>query len=121
IVNEFCRSGALERSIETVKRALRERRDALAEALERELPEARFTPPQGGYFMWVELPEDTDVDALWATARDRGLQFVKGTDFLMEGGLNTLRIAYSGVRPDEIREGVSRLADAYRRTSAAVA
>src|SRR5207244_13307569 len=121
IVNEFCRSGALERSIETVKRALRERRDALAEALKRELPEARFTPPQGGYFMWVELPEGTDVDALWARARDRGLLFVKGTDFLLEGGLNTLRTAHSRAGPDEIREGVSRLADAYRTNSAAAA
>jgi len=121
IVNEFCRSGALERSIETVKRALGERRDALADALASELPDARFSPPQGGYFMWVELPEDTDVDALWATARDRGLIFVKGTDFLLEGGRNTLRIAYSGVGPDDIREGVRRLADAYRSTTVAAA
>jgi 2-aminoadipate transaminase len=121
IVNDFCRSGALARSIETVKGALRERRDRLAAALERDLPEARFSPPEGGYFMWVELPEDTDVDALWATARDRGLLFVKGTDFLLEGGRNTLRIAYSGVRPDEIDEGVRRLAEAYRSTSAAAA
>jgi DNA-binding transcriptional MocR family regulator len=121
IVNEFCRSGAIERSIETVKQALRERRDTLAEALGRELPEARFTPPEGGYFMWVELPEGTDVDALWAVARDAGVLFVKGTDFLLEGGLNTLRLAYSGVRPDEIQEGVRRLADAYRSTSAAAA
>src|SRR4051795_8072049 len=118
IVNEFCRSGALERSIETVKQALRMRRDTLAAALERELPEARFTPPEGGYFMWVELPEGTDVDALWAAAKERGLVFVKGTDFLIEGGQNTLRIAYSGVRPEQIEEGVSRLADAYRSTAA---
>jgi DNA-binding transcriptional MocR family regulator len=121
IVNEFCRSGAIETSIDTVKRALLERRDTLARALERELPDARFTPPEGGYFMWVELPEGTDVDVIWAAARDRGVQFVKGTDFLLEGGRNTLRLAFSGVRPDEIDEGVRRLADAYRSTSAAAA
>src|SRR3954467_1618289 len=114
IVNEFCRSGAIDRSIETVKNALRERLATLATALERDLPDARFVPPQGGYFMWVELPEDTDVDALAAAAKDREVIFVKGTDFLLEGGRNTLRIAYSGVRPDEIDQGVSRLADAYR-------
>src|SRR3954463_10370842 len=118
IVAEFCRSGALETSIETVKNALRERRDALAAALETELPEARFTPPEGGYFMWVELPEGTDVDALAGAAKERGLIFVKGTDFLIEGGQNTLRIAYSGVRPHEIEEGGGRLADAYRSTAA---
>jgi DNA-binding transcriptional MocR family regulator len=64
--------------------------------------------------MWVELPEGTDVDALFAAAKDRGVVFVKGTDFLLEGGQNTLRIAYSGVRPDEIDEGVGRLAEAYQ-------
>jgi 2-aminoadipate transaminase len=121
IVNEFCRSGALEKSIETVKQALRIRRDTLAAALERELPEARFKPPEGGYFMWLELPEGTDVDALWAAARDAGLLFVKGTDFLLEGGQNTLRIAYSGVGPEEIDEGVRRLAGAYRSIAAEAA
>jgi DNA-binding transcriptional MocR family regulator len=114
IVAEFCRSGAIERSIETVKRALHERRDALVAALRRELPEARFVPPQGGYFLWVELPEGTDVDALFDAAQERGVVFVKGTDFLIEGGENALRLAYSGVTPAEIDEGVARLAAAYR-------
>ena len=121
IVNEFCRSGAIDRSIETVKHALRERRDALAAALRRELPEARFVEPGGGYFMWVELPEGSDVDVLFENARDRGLVFVKGTDFLLQGGLNTLRIAYSGVTPAEIDEGVASLAEAYRGLADAAA
>src|SRR3954447_14547499 len=58
IVNQFARSGRMDGAVETVKTALRARRDALVAALERELPEARFAPPQGGYFMWVELPEE---------------------------------------------------------------
>jgi DNA-binding transcriptional MocR family regulator len=114
IVNEFCRSGRIERSIATVKAALRDRRDALVAALERELPEARFTPPQGGYFMWVELPEEVSVAELENAARERGVVFVKGTDFLLEGGENTLRLAYSGVTPEQIDEGITRLADAAR-------
>ena len=97
------------------------RRDTLAQALDRDIPEAQFVPPEGGYFMWVELPDGTDVDALAAAAQERGVVFVKGTDFLIEGGQNTLRIAYSGVGPDDIREGVRRLADAYRSTSVAAA
>ena len=48
IVNEFCRSGAIDDSIATVRHALRKRARALAEALEREIPEARFSTPQGG-------------------------------------------------------------------------
>jgi 2-aminoadipate transaminase len=114
IVNQFCRSGRIDRSIETVRTALRERRDALVEALRRELPEARFSPPQGGYFMWVELPEEVKVADLEAAARERGVVFVKGTDFLLEGGENALRLAYSGVTPAQIDEGISRLAEAAR-------
>jgi 2-aminoadipate transaminase len=121
IVNEFARSGRLEQSIETVKHALQERRDTLAAALERELPEARFERPEGGYFMWVELPEGTDAGAVLDAAGDRGVTFVKGTDFLLEGGENTLRLAYSGVTTEQIDEGVSRLADAFRSTAAAAA
>jgi 2-aminoadipate transaminase len=119
IVAEFCTSGALDRSIETVKAALRDRRDAVCGALESKIPDARFNPPEGGYFLWVELPDGADVDALAAAAKDRGVVFVKGTDFVLEGGLNTLRLAYSGVTPEQIEEGIGRLADAYRGLSVA--
>jgi len=112
LVYEFCASGAIERSIETVKAALSERVTALAQALARDIPEASFVAPEGGYFMWVTLPEGTDVRALFAAAAERGVAFVKGTDFLLEGGENTLRLAYSGVTPTEIDAGVERLAEA---------
>ena len=114
IVHEFCASGALDRSIETVKSALEERVALLTAALEREIPEASFTAPDGGYFMWVELPEGTSVAELFEAAAARGVQFVKGSDFLLEGGENALRLAYSGVTAGEIDEGVSRLAEALR-------
>jgi DNA-binding transcriptional MocR family regulator len=113
IVYEFCASGAVQRSIETVKDALAQRAAALGEALGRELPEARFIEPEGGYFMWVTLPEGTDVSALHQRAAELGVAFVKGTDFLLQGGENTLRLAYSGVTVEQIDEGISRLAKAY--------
>jgi 2-aminoadipate transaminase len=119
IVNQFCRSGAIDRSIATVKEALRERAERLGEALHRELPEARFTVPKGGYFMWVELPEGTDVAALFDAASERDVVFVKGTDFMAEGGENTLRLAYAGVTPDEVDEGARRLGEAYRAVAVA--
>lgn len=114
IVNQFARSGRLTQSIETVKGALRERLGLLADALAEQIPEARFEPPEGGYFMWVELPESVDVALLEAAARERGVIFVKGTDFLLSGGENTLRLAYSGVTADQIPAGVERLASALR-------
>jgi 2-aminoadipate transaminase len=117
IVYEFCASGAIERSIETVKTALAKRALTLAAALRRELPEAEFIAPEGGYFMWVTLPEGTDVERLFSLAGELGVAFVKGTDFLLQGGENTLRLAYSGVTPEQIDEGVSRLAEAFRSLS----
>lgn len=112
IVAEFCESGAIERSIATVRSALRERRDATCRALERHLPDARFVTPEGGYFLWVDLPEGTDVARIEAAAGERGVSFVKGSDFLIEGGESSLRLAYSAVPPERIEEGISRLAAA---------
>jgi DNA-binding transcriptional MocR family regulator len=122
IVHQFCVSGALRRSIDTVRTALAERVKLLGEALRAHLPDARFVEPEGGYFMWVTLPEDTDVGAMFSEAAARDVQFVKGTDFLLEGGHNALRLAYSGVTADQIDEGVRRLAEAYQavRTSVTV-
>jgi 2-aminoadipate transaminase len=114
IVYEFCASGAIDHSIEVVKAALAERAQTLQEALQSDLPDAQFVAPQGGYFLWVTLPEGTSVNELFDAAAERGVSFVKGSDFLLEGGENTLRLAYSGVTPEQIRTGVARLADAYR-------
>ncbi len=118
IVHQFCQSGALERSIATVKEALRERARTLCDALARELPDARFVAPEGGYFLWVDLPRGTDVAALLAAATKRGVVFVKGSDFVLDGGAASLRLAYSGVTPAEIEDGVARLAEAYAEVTA---
>jgi 2-aminoadipate transaminase len=101
-VFEFLRRGNLEPNLERVRDLLRARRDAMLEALERELPSAVWSRPQGGYFIWLEMPrEAVDVP---------GVSFVKGTDF--GGAPNTARLAFSYVSPDEIREGIRRLAAA---------
>ncbi|MFZ0091414.1 MAG: PLP-dependent aminotransferase family protein [Solirubrobacteraceae bacterium] len=118
IVNQFCRSGAVERSVQTVRAALRERAQTLCGALAEHLPDARFVAPEGGYFLWIDLPEATNVSALFDAAAARGVQFVKGTDFVLEGGESSLRLAYSGVTPAQIEDGVGRLADAYRQVAA---
>jgi DNA-binding transcriptional MocR family regulator len=118
IVYEFCVSGALESSIETVKAALAERARTLCGALAIHLPDARFVAPEGGYFLWVDMPDGTDVTALFKAAGEKGVVFVKGTDFMLDGGESSLRLAYSGVTPQEIVEGVSRLAGAYAETRA---
>jgi DNA-binding transcriptional MocR family regulator len=100
--------------VETVKQALRERASTLCEALRRELSDARFVAPEGGYFLWIDLPRGTDVSAMFEAAKDRGVQFVKGSDFVLDGGESSLRLAYAAVTPEEIEEGVRRLAEVYQ-------
>jgi 2-aminoadipate transaminase len=112
IVYQFCVSGRIEGSIRTVRQALGERSRALADALRAHIPGVRFTEPDGGYFLWVELPEDVHVDRLVPAAAATGVAVVKGSDFLLDGGQHALRLAFSAVTVDRIEEGVRRLADA---------
>lgn len=115
IVAEFCRSGAIEENIEAARKALSGRRDAMVSALKSEIPDARFSRPEGGYFLWVELPEGTEVAELEGAAASEGVTFVKGTDFMIQGGESAMRLAYSGVSEDEITEGIKRLARSLNR------
>jgi DNA-binding transcriptional MocR family regulator len=114
IVHQFCLSGALDRSIETVKAALSERVDALGAGLERELPGASFVKPEGGYFMWVTLPAGIDAGALVAACAERGVVILPGTDFMLDGGSDAIRLAYSGVTPTQIEKGVALIGEAAR-------
>ncbi len=112
-VHEFLRRGNFEPNLERVRGLLRARRDAMLEALERHLPaDARVTRPEGGYFVWVDLPSGPDAGELLPAAEAAGVSFVRGTDFFPQGGggERSLRLAFSFVSPDEIAEGVERLA-----------
>src|SRR5215469_7003644 len=81
-VFEFARRGSFEPNLERVNGLLRERRDAILEALAREMPEdASWTQPDGGYFVWLDLPSGPPTDELFAQAEEAGVTFVKGTDF----------------------------------------
>jgi DNA-binding transcriptional MocR family regulator len=106
-VHEFVARGRFESNLERVQGLLRARRDAMLGALERDLPGLRWTRPDGGYFLWVEL-DGVDAGDLLDRAEEAGVTFVKGTDF--GGAADTLRLAYSFVSVDEIGDGVARLA-----------
>jgi 2-aminoadipate transaminase len=118
VVLELCRSGGLDRNIEFVKGALRERRDALVEALREQIPEAEFVVPGGGYFLWLDLAEGADTPALLAEAKGEGVAFVAGPDFMIDGGRNSLRLSFASVPPERIPEGVARIARALERVRA---
>ncbi len=121
-VLEFLRRDSFEPNLERVNGLLRKRRDAMFEALARELPEdASWTRPEGGYFVWLELPSGPPSADLLAEAEEAGVTFVKGSDFFPggRGGERALRLAFSFVSPDEIAEGVSVLGSLVRAAAPA--
>ena len=77
-------------------------------ALEKHMSGAKWSRPEGGYFIWLELPDG--VSGKQVLERAEGVTAVLGTDF--GGSYNTVRLAYSFVSPDEIDEGIARLAAA---------
>jgi len=112
VVLELCRSGALRENIEVVNDALRGRRDALVAALGAHLPEARFVVPEGGYFLWIDLPPGYDTRAALELAKAAGAPFVAGPDFMLSGGESSLRLSFASVPAERIDEGVGRIAAA---------
>ena len=105
------RRGEFLPNVERVRALLQARRDAMLAALERELPEGTgWSRPEGGYFVWAELGVDTGD--LLRRAADAGVAIVRGSDFFPggRGGRTSARLAYSYVTPDEIADGVAKLA-----------
>lgn len=117
---EFIDRGLFEPNLASVCDALRARRDAMLETLAADMPSGtRWSRPEGGYFLWLDLPPGVDVAALDAASKEAGVAIVKGTDFYVgEGGEESARLAFSFVSVDEIREGVRRLAPLVRDAAA---
>jgi 2-aminoadipate transaminase len=108
VIYEFIRRGSFEPNLKRINELLKVRRDAMLGSLEKHFSGARWSKPQGGYFVWLELPEGTNAKEV--LERADGVTAVLGTDF--GGAPNTIRLAYSYVSPEEIDDGVQRLAAA---------
>jgi 2-aminoadipate transaminase len=85
-------------------------------ALEREMPEGTtWTSPNGGFFIWVTLPEGLDAVDLHPVAREQLVDYIPGTSFYSDGsGRNSLRLSFSAVTTQQIDEGIARLAGVVR-------
>lgn len=111
VVAHFLESGAFHRHLLRLRRALRERRDAMLEALHREFPKGtEVTEPKGGMHLWVVLPEDCSSLDLLRAATSHGLGFAPGPLFFADGrGTNCLRLNFSTHPPSTIRLAIARL------------
>lgn len=107
----FMERPEFEANIRRIRDLYRERRDVMLEAIEKSFPEeVRITRPEGGLFLWVELPESADARELLRRSVQRKVAFVPGGSFFPNGGCeNTFRMNFSAMPPKRIEEGVDRL------------
>jgi 2-aminoadipate transaminase len=111
IIYEFCRSGKLPAQIEMLKALYAPRLQACLDALDTHLPGVQATRPDGGFFLSITLPEGTTTAQVLEEAKKYNLNLAKGEAFFPDGGgKRFLRLPYCALTPEEINDGVSRLA-----------
>ncbi len=108
IVDQFLRRNLLPDHIKSICASYKEQMDAMMEEL-RQFPEGTtYTTPEGGLFIWVELPERLNALDMLNTCVERGVAYVPGTHFFAEGGHeNTLRLNFSNSTVEQIHKGMA--------------
>jgi 2-aminoadipate transaminase len=116
VVDQAIRRGVLEKMAPRLRELYRSKRDAMEKALRQELGDVLTWPePKGGFFLWPELPDGCDGDALLERAIEEKVVFVAGSAFYVDGtGQRRLRLSFSHPTPSKLQEGVRRLAAAFR-------
>jgi 2-aminoadipate transaminase len=111
VIYEFIRHGYLEPHIEKIRSTYRAKRDRMLQALEAWFPvEVKWTHPEGGLFIWLELPKSMSAKELFPKAIDMKVAYVYGSPFFANGGGdNTMRLNFSCATMEEIDEGIKRL------------
>ena len=115
-IAEYFASVAWRDYVRSLSELYRRRRDAMLDALAEHLPrEATWTHPEGGLFVWATLPDYIDTTDLLARAIEERVAFVPGRAAYVDGrGGSSMRLNFSGVTEDEIREGIRRLGEVIR-------
>jgi 2-aminoadipate transaminase len=109
---EYFAEGRWREYVDSLCEIYRARRDTMLEALERHFPpQATWTKPGGGLFVWATLPDYIDTSDLLAKALRENVAFVPGAAAYVDGrqGSNSMRLNFSGSDEDEIREGIRRI------------
>ena len=111
-VREYFAEGRWLSYIADLIEIYRDRRDAMLEALERHFPpQAEWTRPEGGLFLWATLPDYIDTTDLLAKALRENVAFVPGRAAYADGvrGASSMRLNFSASGEDELREGIRRI------------
>lgn len=110
-VSSYFASGDWQRYVRSLRDVYRRRRDAMFDALAEHFPrEAQWTRPEGGMFIWATLPDYIDTTDLLARALRENVAFVPGRGAYLDGrGGSSMRLNFSGVGEDDIREGIRRI------------
>lgn len=119
LLEEYGRSGALDRQVDRARAFYRGRRELMMQALATHMPEGvSWTEPRGGFVTWLTLPDGVDAVQVATRAMEDAIAIVPGSVFFSEPsrGRNNLRLSYSGVQDDVIDEGIRRLGVVLRRT-----
>lgn len=116
IIYEYLQDYNIEDHISKIKKAYGAQRQAMVEAIEDYFPEeVRVTKPEGGMFLWVTLPEGMSAMKAFEKAIERKVAFVPGDPFYVDKqNVNTLRLNFSSVDEETIREGIKRLGQVFR-------
>lgn len=116
IVHEAIVRGVLDEQLPRLREAYARKRDVMSRALAAQCADlARWTPPRGGFFLWVQLPDGLDTQALLPAAVEAQVIYVAGAPFFVDGsGSNALRLAFSAASATRIEEGIARLAGVIR-------
>lgn len=105
--------GLADAGLDGLKQVYTERSAALCDALRASIPNAAFVAPQGGYFVWVRLPEGTTAAVLQPLAKNEGVTFHAGSRFVTgDGFANFVRLSFAHYDTPTLLEGVRRLARA---------
>ncbi|HNG16750.1 aminotransferase class I/II-fold pyridoxal phosphate-dependent enzyme, partial [Accumulibacter sp.] len=111
VLAEYLESSACERHLRALRRTYERQVDAMRAAIARHFPAAtRLTEPQGGFVLWIELPEEIDATALYERALAAGVAYVPGELFSASGMYrNCLRLNCGNPHTPEIEDAVRRL------------
>lgn len=113
IVQHYFADIPWQRTLQKFVAVYKERRDTMLAALEEFFPpEATWTHPEGGMFLWITLPDYMDTDSMLAEALESGVTYVPGNSFFPDGvtGRNSMRVNFSFETPESITEAIRRLA-----------